>query len=534
MSAGARAAWALALLAPSLGHAAEPAGADASKAAATTAVEAPPSTPNATYQSLIGDAKTYHPLIRQRPLGVRVEVPLLAVYSFKGAQAVPVDAAGNRFAPDGASDAQFRAGLLIDSGLSYAPLIVRAELEGDIYSGVFAGGDTGDLALVGGPVQQTSSHQLRKGYGRVSMGPFVTVAAGFMTSHWGMGLLANDGAHTWTPGSAYFSDPRGGDRVLRALVASGPWTGADVLFALAVDQVQGDDIFTVKGDKANQIIGSVMMGHEGPRQLGGYYVHREQEAADGKKTTIDAFDVYGKYTHRTVGGVRVTAETEAALITGTTDLGPTADHPTSDVLQFGLAARVKADAGSVGGVFDFLWASGDQDFDEGRQSAFKADPNFEMGLLLFRHVMAAQTARAAVTAADPDLVGVPSEDLDRYPTRGAVSNTAAFFPRLWARPIDGLEVYFGPLVAFSQVPVADPRETRLGGGTARNALGGTPGGYLGTELDVGVRYRLMLGTTRLMLGAEGGVFQPGNAFADVGGALGELTGGGRLLVRYEL
>ena len=40
------------------------------------------------------------------------------------------------------------------------------------------------------------------------------------------------------------------------------------------------------------------------------------------------------------------------------------------------------------------------------QNAFRMDPNFEVGLLLFRHVLAAQTGRAPVTAGDPTLVGV--------------------------------------------------------------------------------------------------------------------------------
>ena len=72
---------------------------------------------------------------------------------------------------------------------------------------------------------------------------------------------------------------------------------------------------------------------------------------------------------------------------------------------------------------DFIYASGDQNFDDHQQNAIKIDPNFESGLLLFRHVLAAQTARGPITAGDPNLVGSPSENLDRFPTRRSISNT---------------------------------------------------------------------------------------------------------------
>lgn len=476
----------------------------------------------------------YRPLLRMAPGGVKVSVPVLLGMTLRGTQDLPADFQGNHFSADASYDTQLRAGVVIDSAQSLGLVRVLLEAEADLYTGVFSGGDTGALDMIGGPERAETFTDLRKAYGRVSIGPFLTLGAGYMTSHWGLGLLANDGSHAWAPGSAAFVDPRRGDRVLRGLVATGPWTNARLLFTLAADRVQGDDVMTEPDDEAYQFIASVIAGYGGPSQIGAYAVHRVQEMAFDKKTEITAVDLYARHGWRLENGVQMKAELETALITGTTTLAPTAEYPEADVLQFALAARVQADAGRVGGVVDFLWVTGDQNFDDGRQNGFKLDPNFEQGLVLHRQLMAAHTARGAVLAGDPELLGYPSEDLERFPSRGSVTNTVSVFPRLWFRPLGGLEVYFGPLLAFSEVPVADPRQTRLKGGTARNAFGGVPGAYLGTELDVGLRYRLMFGKTRLTLGAEGGVFQPGNAFVNAEGGYADLISGGRLLVRYEL
>jgi hypothetical protein len=213
-------------------------------------------------------------------------------------------------------------------------------------------------------------------------------------------------------------------------------------------------------------------------------------------------------------------------------LGPSADFPTHDVLQLGGILRVSLNSTYFGGVLDILYASGDRDYEDGHQNGFKADINYEMGLMLFRHVMAAQTARYPATASDPDLSGYPNEDLDRLPTRGAVTNTIAFFPRAWWRPATGLEIYGGPLIALSAVDYSDPLNTKLAGGDNRNSLDATPSGYLGTEFDLGVRYRAVLSTTELTLGLEGALFLPGGAFADAEGGSLDIIYGGRGLVSY--
>ena len=180
-------------------------------------------------------------------------------------------------------------------------------------------------------------------------------------------------------------------------------------------------------------------------------------------------------------------------------------------MQLGVAARAAVDYKAFGAVLDVLYASGDRNLDDEQQNGFKADPNYELGLLLFRQVLADQSARGAFTAGDPTLVGVPSANLERIPTRGSATNTLAFFPRMHVRPVAGFEAYGGFLFAFAAATPVDPLNTRISGGIPHNALGGASGRYLGTEVDGGIRYRLNVAGGEITLGAEMGALRPGNA-----------------------
>lgn len=468
-----------------------------------------------------------------------VEVGGLAGTRYEAFDAMVVDQEGSEYAPDAALNSQLR--LRAELGLSLHKAVqITGRYEHDLYSGI-SGGES-DLEGVGLPSEgQGDEQQLRKAY-IDALVPGARIIAGYTTSHWGLGLLSNDGAHGWTPGSAYFGDPRGGDRVLRFGLGTGlPDDIFPIKVFVAYDQVQGDDIL-IGDDEAEQVVVAIRYGtSEGrlPTTIGAYAAFREQTAVDDQQTKVSAFDVFAQWgTEWAVDGSASTLDLDLAFegvfITGETEWAPSSLRQTHDVRQAGGLARVGLTWGNLGLRTDLLYASGDQNFDDDQQNALKLDPNLEMGLILFRQLTAATTARAVVRASDPDLIGVPSEDLDRYPTRGSVSNAALVFPRLWWRPLSGFEVYGGPLVAFADVDVADPRNSRLSGGEPTNALGGKPGGYLGTELDVGLRYTADLGFTALMLGAEGGWFVPGAAFTQAQGGTPDAILGGRLIAQIRL
>jgi hypothetical protein len=499
---------------------------------------------------LTGDQTERHkprPMTRFAISGVRFEAPGLISQSAWGVspialgdsiQSDQVSSDSVTYQPRRAFNYQARLGLNIDTRKRYSPIFFSAHYEQDFVSGFFMGGeaDTQGVAL---PLEQNAQRNvLRKAYARLTLGPFVTMSAGMMTSHWGLGLLANDGAHGWTPSSAYFGDPRGGDRVKRMLIATGPWTQGKLMLSMAYDYVADDDIM-LNDDQAKQMIFAAIYGYGEKTQVGAYVVRRLQDTPQefqgvnrDKETRVTAYDLYAKSQWRLSRTLKLLAAFETVFIDGETSLAPTPDAPLNEVVQAAFAARIELRGRQSGGVLDFIYASGDQNFDDGAQNAFKADPNFELGLLLFRNVLAAHTGRAPITASDPNLVGTPSEDLERFPSRGSVTNTIAMFPRGWIRFTDGVELYGGPLVAWGEVPLADPRNTRFNGGYPVNLLGGTGGRYLGTELDLGLRTTFGLwGGSTMQLGAEGAVFYPGAAFEGSQGGSMDTVYGGRLMAR---
>ena len=459
---------------------------------------------------------------------VRAHASLLATTEF------PVDTDGTRYELAPTLDTQFR--IRLDYQRAWGAdqrYILTLAYEHDLMSGVVAGGPEAFEGVAVPYAADAEETALRVASVRLSLGNVLTVAAGAMTSHWGLGLVANDGAHGWAPGSARFSDPRGGDRVLRAMLATGPHTDQGLMAFAAIDRVIGDDVL-IGDDEAWQVVAGVMAGAPtGDWQAGLYGVVRTQQADDGDRTQVGVVDVYARLSDERPT-LTLRAELEAALIAGTSELAPTPDHPRHDVLQFGAALRLTLDACLGGAALDVLYASGDPAWDDDTQSGFKADRNFDLGLLMNDVVLAARTSRTLIRAADPELVGVPSEDLDRLPTRGSATNTLSFFPRGWFRPVAGVEIYGGLLVALSASNESDAFSARLTGGTPRNALGGRPTALLASEVDLGARFSGLFGGTRLVVGVEGGVLFPGGGLTGPDGLGEDAIWGGRVLATYEL
>lgn len=454
--------------------------------------------------------------------------------SLLAASSLPTDSSGTEYALDATLDTQFR--VRADYRHAWGEggrFILALAYEHDLMSGVVAGGPD-DFEGIDAPYTADADESaLRVASARLSLGNVLTLAVGAMTSHWGLGLIANDGAHGWAPGTARFSDPRGGDRVLRAMLATGPHTDQSVRIYAAIDSVIDDDVL-IGDDEAWQVVLGGLAGSEhGGWQAGIYGVYRQQETADGDRTRVGVVDLYAKL--EDVGPtLTMRAELEAAVIFGTTDLAPTPDHPRHDVLQGGVAARLSLDACLGGAALDVLYASGDGAWDDDTQSAFKTDRNFDRALLLDDVVLAARTSRTPIRAADPELVGVPSDDLDRLPTRGSATNTISLGPRAWLRPANGLELYGGLLVALSPTNESDAFNARLAGGQPRNALGGGPATVVATEIDLGVRMAGLFWGTRLEVGLEGGVLFPGGGLIGPAGLGEDPIWGGRLLATYEL
>ncbi|MBI3781918.1 MAG: hypothetical protein HY270_00805 [Deltaproteobacteria bacterium] len=482
---------------------------------------------------LADDGRTYKPLVRAETDLFAVELPAALRTRLEGISSFPLDRDGTQLDSNFFFLPQARIGAHVESRRDDWPVRLQFDYEHDVATGAENGAPRQEIGSRL-PNGEKIHNELRRLFVRVTIPQtFLQIGGGYTMSHWGLGMLANDGAHGWTPGSARFSDPRSGDRVLRAIISTTPLTDYGIVLRAAWDEVIGDDVLLAH-DTANQYIGSVLLG-QGQRRNGGLYVvYRSQDSSVRRGFDALVFDLTGSDTYPIDGLGQLTLAAEGAIITGSTTLGPTTDFHKHNLMQIAATLRMSLDRGNHGGVFDFLFASGDENFDDKDQNAFKVDPNYEFGLLLFRQVMAAQTGRATVTAADPNLIGRPVPDLERIPTGGSPSNTIAFFPRAWWRPEPGLEVYGGPMFALSDAKYADPFNTRINGGDPHNALGGKPGRFYGSELDLGARYQAYVGSAELTFGLEGGILFPGDAFHKLGGGTMSEVFGGRALVECRL
>jgi hypothetical protein len=372
---------------------------------------------------------------------------------------------------------------------------------------------------------------------------------GQQPSHWGMGIVANDGDRP-----PLFGDYRYGNIVERVLFGTKPGgRDSDFTVAVAGDIVYRDNVARItRGDNAYQGVLAAYW-ERGPDQLGlyGVYRHQEHDRTSGASLfpyleTLDVgvIDVAGKVAARVPNSdAFVFGAGEVATILGSTNALRTADQArsgqTTSVRSYGGAVQVgvvhRAQCGcsaaspdpqdrtfgDVVGQVEVGYASGDSDPYADVTHRFTFDPNHKVGLLLFDEVMRFQTARAATAAADPLLAngGRPPPGVDLLPSNGGVFGAQYINPTAIVRPFRWLDFKGGVVIAQATADVVDPYRLATQGAYV-NYRGGDPKRRdLGVEADVGTeaRFRLDYGL-RLMIGAQGGVLFPGGALADASGA----------------
>lgn len=220
---------------------------------------------------------------------------------------------------------------------------------------------------------------------------------------------------------------------------------------------------------------------------------------------------------------------EAAVIAGSTREVSEAfrvitnDPPVDQAIrQVGARGVVRWDNPLYTLYLEADYASGDSDPTTRTpltQFRFAEDSN--VGLLMFKHLLAYQSGRAAASGVKllNDL-GAPSYPTDAIASRGSFTNAFAIFPQVDVRPVKNLLLRGGVLMAWAPAKVVDPIVSLQRKDGLRieddlvNFAGGAPNRYYGTELDARVQYRMF---EHFAADLEGAYLFTGDAFADVNG-----------------
>ena len=375
---------------------------------------------------------------------------------------------------------------------------------------------------------------------------------GQQPSHWGMGILANDGDHP-----SLFGDYRYGDISERVLFATKP-LGKESPFIVVVagDLVFRDSTATLtNGDQAFQGVLAALYD-KGQNQIGVYGVYRDQ-TRDQPSTTFSSYTdkiqvgvldasgkfaapvapnsntfVFGAFEAATIIGVTNEVRTNAQALNGsTTDIRSYGGAASIGLVHRAFACNCDGDEkkkahdepmtfGDLVGQVELGYASGDADPYDGTEHRFTFHPDHKVGLVLFDEVMRFQTARAATAAQDPLLANSnrPPPGIDLLPSNGGVFGAQYINPTMLVRPRKWLDLKAGMVIAQSTADVVDPLRIATHGAYV-NYRGGDPHRHdLGEEVDLGVEARIPLEyKLTLQLGAQGGVLFPGGALADAMG-----------------
>ena len=368
--------------------------------------------------------------------------------------------------------------------------------------------------------------------------PVGVFRAGLQPSHWGLGLIANDGTR-WSP----FGDYRYGNSNLRLLFATQPG-GERVPFTIAIagDLVFRDPIATLPNDeRALQAVLAAFYGDGKEKTIGAYVVYRSQrntvdqlpgETLEDDTLNVWVLDLFAQWVFEEPSGGEIVAAFEGAHLRGDTSFTRSLDRDSHDVRQWMWAAQLGRRGDWVDGFFEVGYTSGDSNTEDGAQRRATMHPDHRIGLILFPEVLAWHSARSATLAQSDELSARAAPGSQLLPTNGGVSGATYLFNWWDFRPRDWVDIRFGWIWARATSDIVDPYRQRTQSRSV-SWLGGEPRSRdLGLELDAMVLFTKKLPfDIELQAGVDGGVFFPGHAFDDADGNgmdpvfLGRLRGG---------
>lgn len=438
--------------------------------------------------------------------------------------ALTLDADGTQPGQGAVLDQRLRAGITLKSrpqagGATQSTPGFTLTTSWDLFTGQLAG----DPWDVPGTIDERHREEIgvltsrsfipRAAEGAVIVGP-VGVSAGLTTSHWGLGMLANDGAHDPEFGRADF-----GDRVLRVRVATRPFGKGEfpLGFSLAADRVVQDDLvhagaLSEGGQVAWQGLAAVLLAPKNGNKLGLYGVYRNQlepvldGETEGRTTRLGVVDVFGQAS-LPLGQLQLRVGGEAAEVAGHTTRSETYNSTDGlDIVSggatgyFGVAgaARTKVvDATGATGTqkrdlwsakVRMGWASGDGDPDDDVSNDFTFDRDYDAGMLLFDEQAGGIEAANYALVSDPANTGHTPDGAEVTVTEGSVKRASFLQPVVDFQPMAWLGLRAGVMAAWSTAPIAQPFYSFRNGGSPTNHMNQpTSGRALGTEIDWAVR-----------------------------------------------
>jgi len=392
-------------------------------------------------------------------------------------------------------------------GASHKGFITHFETEWDLFTGQLAG-DTWDIARSGDERRRDVHGALTLGGlqpRKLSVGGYVgnaDVEIGLMTSHWGLGLVANDGDHQPLFGREDF-----GDRVLRAKVTMLPWktrvgAAAPTFIVLAVDTVFADDLALLsEGQVANQAVAAILHDPgEDATKWGLYGVFRNQlEPGMERATQAGVLDAFGSHPIELNDELTLTLAAESVGIMGRTSRAQSYNATDGLALRSGaLVTKATLESPRFDAHLNLGASSADGRPDDKRSLDFTADRDFGVGMVLFDEVMGGIDAGTHSLLTDPVYSGQAPDGVELVANEGAWRRAAYIQPAIAVRPIDQLELKVGMVSAISTGPIAQPFYSFRNGGVPRNHLNQDTAGKRGLGNEINWALSLQPKSTEVM------------------------------------
>ncbi len=404
-----------------------------------------------------------------------------------------VDAEGQMIGQDRWLDQRFRLGSIGEiSGAAAVTLefdLLTGQLFGDLWdipgSEDERGRDAHDTLGAGGAITP------RKISAETYAGNY-QIELGLVSSTWGLGMVANDGATDPLFGRADFGDRSIRLRGTHMPSGEGPAARTTVLTTGAIDFGIADDIARFSaGQRTAQAIFSVLgIGRSG-KKVGTYTAVRQQwEEQDGRETQAVVVDGYADLPWTLQSGWTVRTAAEVAGILGRTNRATTYNaREWVGVTSLGVAGVVTA-ANPADRLKIHLMtglASGDGKPDDGFTRDFTFDRDFGVGMVLFDQLLGGIDANTYNLLSDPDNAGVPPDGIDALVNEGAFRRAAYVQPAVEVKPHEWVNLKTGVVLAAATAPYMHPYYSYRGGGTPYNQHDEpAEGRHLGTEIDWGV------------------------------------------------